>query len=68
MKSICVDRNGGSEVLSQKNLGTVGTHPPGRVAVKMHAAEVDFMDIGQGEIVLADEGSAFPDPQSAHSI
>ena len=68
MKSICVDRNGGSEVLSQKNLGIVGTHPLGRAALEMHAAGRGFMNIGQGEIMLADERSAFPDPQSAHSI
>jgi NADPH:quinone reductase len=47
MKAICVARNGGPEVLELKDVAAVGVPGAGRVVVRVCAAGVNFMDIGQ---------------------
>lgn len=47
MKAICVDRNGGPEVLELKEVEASPPPEAGRVVVKVCAAGVNFMDIGQ---------------------
>jgi NADPH2:quinone reductase len=47
MKAICVDRNGGPEVLEMREVAGVGAPERGHVVVRVCAAGVNFMDIGQ---------------------
>ena len=65
MKAICVDRNGGPEVLTFKDVPALGSPGPGRVVVKVCAAGVNFMDIGQRRGVYPRELPFIPGVEGA---
>ena len=47
MKAILVEKNGGPEVLKFTDVAPVGKPGPGQAAVRLIAAGVNFMDVGQ---------------------
>jgi NADPH:quinone reductase len=65
MKAICVDRNGGPEVLELKEVQAAPSPAAGHIVVNVCAAGVNFMDIGQRRGVYPRELPFIPGVEGA---